>query len=171
MARDLVRQAGMTRTFPRRADVRGSDSAAVEVELLAWLLDNSIPIPGTGRRVGIDALFGLIPGAGDMVSGGLGLLVVLRGAQRGLPTIVLARMLVNVALDFAIGAIPVIGDLFDMWFKSNVRNVDLMRRYVATPSASTAGQWVFFAGILAALGLAAFAFVWLVWTLLGAIFS
>ncbi len=96
---------------------------------------------------------------------------MVRAAQRGLPTIVLARMLANVALDFGIGAIPVIGDLFDMWYKANIRNVGLMRRHVANPDASTAGQWLFFGGILATLGLAAFAFVWLVWTLLGAIFS
>ena len=80
-------------------------------------------------------------------------------------------MLANLALDFAIGSIPIIGDLFDMWFKSSVRNVGLMRRYVTEPGASTAGQWLFFAGILATLGLAAIAFVWLVWALLGAIFG
>ena len=160
----------MTRALTRHATPR-NDSATAEVELLAWLLDNSIPIPGTGRRIGLDALIGLIPGAGDIVSGGLGLLVVVRAAQRGLPTIVLARMLANVALDFGIGAIPVIGDLFDMWYKANIRNVGLMRRHVANPDASTAGQWLFFGGILATLGLAAFAFVWLVWTLLGAIFT
>ena len=166
----------MTRTYLRRTDalnvdVRNSNAATAEVELLAWLLDNSIPIPGTGQRIGVDALIGLIPGAGDLVSGGLGLLVVVRAAQRGLPTIVLARMLLNVALDFGIGVIPIIGDVFDMWFKSNARNVGLMRRYVTTPGASTAGQWVFFGGILAALGLAALAFAWLVWALIGAIFS
>lgn len=154
-----------------RAISRPNDSATAEVELLAWLLDNSIPIPGTGRRIGVDALIGLIPGAGDLVSGGLGLLVVVRAAQRGLPMIVLARMLVNVALDFSIGAIPVIGDLFDLWFKSNLRNVGLMRRYVTAPGASTAGSWLFFGGIVAALGLAAFTFVWLIWTALGAIFG
>jgi Domain of unknown function (DUF4112) len=162
----LGMSAGMTRALSRQ-----TDAAANEVELLAWLLDNSIPIPGTGRRIGVDALIGLIPGLGDVVSGGLGLLVVLRGAQHGLPTIVVARMLVNVALDFAIGAIPFIGDLFDMWFKANLRNVALMRRYVYTPTASTAGQWLFFGGILAALGLAAFGFVWLVGSALGAIFA
>lgn len=160
----------MTRALTRRPTQR-TDAATAEVELLAWLLDNSIPIPGTGRRIGVDALIGLIPGAGDLVSGGLGLLVVVRAAQRGLPTIVLARMLLNVALDFSIGAIPIIGDAFDLWFKSNARNVALMRRYVATPTASTAGQWLFFGGILAAVGLAALAFVWLIWALLGAIFS
>src|SRR4029453_8100907 len=97
--------AGMTRALSRQ-----TDAAANEVELLAWLLDNSIPIPGTGRRIGLDALVGLIPGVGDFVPAGLGLLVVARATQRGLPNVVLARMLFNVALDFAIGAIPFIGD-------------------------------------------------------------
>ena len=160
----------MTRALSRTLTPR-PDSATAEVELLAWLLDNSIPIPGTGRRIGLDALIGVIPVAGDIVSSGLGLLVVVRAAQRGLPTIVLARMLVNVGLDFAIGSIPFIGDLFDMWFKSSVRNVGLMRRYVTEPGASTTGQWLFFGGILATVGLAALAFAWLIWTLLGAIFS
>ena len=91
----------MTQSLTRR-----TDTATTEVELLAWLLDNSIPIPGTGRRIGLDALIGLIPGAGDIVSGGLGLLVVFRAAQRGLPTIVLARMLVNLALDYTSAPSP-----------------------------------------------------------------
>ena len=162
----------MTRSLVRRTDASGrraTDSGTADVELLAWLLDNSIPIPGTGQRVGIDALVGLIPGAGDLVSAGLGLLVVARATQRGLPTVVLARMLVNVALDLAIGAIPIVGDLFDFAYKSNARNVGLLRRYAETPNASTAGQWLFLGGLLAVLGLAAFAFVWAAWAVIGAI--
>lgn len=164
----------MTRSLVRRTDalaVRPRASATADIELLAWLLDNSIPILGTGRRIGLDALVGLIPGAGDLVSAGLGLLVVARAMQRGLPTVVLARMLANVALDFAIGAIPIAGDLFDFAYKSNARNVGLLRRYAETPNTSTTGQWLFFGGLLAVVGLAAFAFVWLVWAVLGAIFS
>lgn len=154
-----------------RTTLRRTDASAADVELLAWLLDNSIPIPGTGRRIGLDAVIGLVPGLGDVVSGGLGLLVVIRAAQRGLPTIVLARMLTNVALDFAIGSIPVIGDAFDLWFKANARNVGLLRRYAETPASSTAGQWAFFVGLLLALGAVALAFAWLIWSLLGALFS
>lgn len=154
-----------------RTTWRRTDASAADVELLAWLLDNSIPIPGTGRRIGLDAVIGLVPGLGDVVSGGLGLLVVIRAAQRGLPNIVLARMLTNVALDFAIGSIPVIGDAFDLWFKANARNVGLLRRYAEAPTTSTAGQWAFFVGLLLALGAMALAFAWLIWSLLGALFS
>jgi hypothetical protein len=145
--------------------------APADMELLAWLLDNSIPIPGTARRVGIDALIGLVPGLGDVISGGLGLLVVARAAGLGLPRIVLARMLANVALDFAIGSIPVIGDAFDLWYKANARNMDLLRRYLATPRAPTGGQWLFFGALLAGFLLVAALIVWVVAQLIGALFS
>ena len=140
-----------------------------DMEALAWLLDNSIPIPGTGRRIGIDAIIGLVPGLGDVVSGGLGLVVVARGVQLGLPGVVVARMLVNVALDFVIGSIPVIGDAFDLWFKANQRNVGLVRRYVLAPGSSTAPQWGFFGAILVGMILLAVAVVWLIGRLLGTV--
>lgn len=147
------------------------DRSTADAELLAWLLDNSIPIPGTGRRIGLDAVIGFVPGLGDILSGGLGLMIVLRGVQRGLPPVVVARMLTNVALDFAIGSVPLIGDAFDLWYKSNARNIGLLRRYAVDPSASTAGQWGFFVALLAVIGAIAIAFVWLVWSLLSALFG
>jgi hypothetical protein len=104
-------------------------------------------------------------------TGGLGLLIVARAVQRGLPTVVLARMLANVALDFTIGSVPIIGDAFDLWYKSNARNVALLRRYADNPSASTAGQWAFFLGLLAVIGAVAIGFVWLVWAALSALFG
>ncbi|HET6744412.1 MAG TPA: DUF4112 domain-containing protein [Candidatus Limnocylindria bacterium] len=152
-----------------RIATREANPGIADAELLAWLLDNSIPIPGTGRRIGLDAVIGFVPGLGDVLSGGIGLLVVLRGVQRGLPTIVVARMLANVGLDFVVGSIPVIGDAFDLWYKSNSRNVALLRRYSERPGASTAAQWAFFAGLLAAIGLVALGFVWLIWSLIGAL--
>ena len=154
----------MNRTAARR-----TDTGLADAELLAWLLDNSIPIPGTGRRIGLDAVIGLVPGLGDVLSGGLGLLVVVRGVQRGLPSIVVARMLANVALDFVIGAIPLIGDAFDLWYKSNARNIALLRRYAENPTASTTGQWTFFAVVAGAIGGMAMLIVWLIWSLLSAI--
>ncbi len=150
---------------------RADRQSVADAELIAWLLDNSIPIPGTGRRIGLDAVIGLVPGLGDILAGGLGLLSVARAVQRGLPTVVLARMLANVALDFAIGSVPIIGDAFDLWYKSNARNVALLRRYADNPSASTAGQWAFFLGLLAVIGAVAIGFVWLVWAALSALFG
>ena len=145
--------------------------AAADVELIAWLLDNSIPVPGTGRRIGLDAIIGLVPGLGDLLSGGLGLLIVARAAQRRLPNVVMARMLTNVALDFVIGSVPILGDAFDLWYKSNARNVGLLRRYADDPGSSTSGQWAFFVGLLVAVVAIAALFTWLIWSALAAIFS
>lgn len=150
---------------------RPTNASPADVEALAWLLDNSIPIPGTGRRIGLDALVGLVPGLGDVLSGGLGLVVVLRGAQLGVPGIVLARMLANVAIDFVVGSIPVIGDAFDMWFKANLRNVRLIRRHALAPESSTAGAWAFFGVLLGVVVLLAIGAVWVLWRLLTAIFG
>lgn len=125
------------------------DRALVEVESLAWLLDNSIPVPGTGgRRFGVDAIIGLVPVVGDFLSGGIGLFVIWRASRMGLPRIVVARMLANSAIDFVIGAIPFIGDAFDLWFKANTRNLNLMRRHLERPDTSTRNEWLVLAGLL-----------------------
>jgi len=145
--------------------------AGTDVELIAWLLDNSIPVPGTGRRIGIDAIIGLVPGLGDLLSGGLGLLIVARAAQRRLPNVVVARMLTNVALDFVIGSVPILGDAFDLWYKSNARNVVLLRRYADDPGSSTRGQWGFFIGLLVVVVTVAALLIWLIWSVLAALFS
>ena len=129
------------RRVPRTAEDR--DRSLAEVQALAWLLDNSIPVPGTGgRRFGIDALIGLVPGIGDAVSGAIGLLVVWRGSRMGLPRIAVTRMLLNTLIDVSIGAIPILGDAFDLWFKANTRNLGLMRRYLETPESSTRDDWL-----------------------------
>jgi hypothetical protein len=148
-----------TRRF-RQADID-------EVETIAWLLDNSIPVPGTGRRIGIDAVIGFVPGLGDMLSGLVGVLIVARAAALGLPRVVVARMLFNVAIDFVIGAVPVAGDAFDLWFKANARNVALMRAYLGDRDRSTAPQWAFFAVVLAAMVIIAGLVFWLIASLVG----
>ena len=152
-----------------RSEAQRARSLA-EVEGLAWLLDNSIPVPGTGgRRFGIDAIIGIVPGVGDVVSGVLGLLVVWRGSRMGLPRIVVARMLLNALLDIAIGAIPVAGDAFDLWFKASTRNLALMRRHLERPDTSTREDWT---AVLVVVGLAVAvigAIVWLIVAVVGAI--
>lgn len=147
------------------------EPAPADVEVLAWLLDNSIPIPGTGRRIGLDGIIGLLPGFGDLISGGLGILVVARAAHLGLPRIVLARMLANVAIDFTVGAIPLAGDAFDFWYKAHARNVGLLRRHLLHPRASTAGRWAFFGALLLAFLLLAAGVVWLITQLLALVFG
>lgn len=105
------------------------NSAAGEIRRLAWLLDSAIRLPG-GFRIGLDGIVGLVPGIGDA----LGLLastyIVVRARRFGVPGVVLARMIGNVALEFVIGTIPVLGDLFDFAFKANLRNLALMEQYL-----------------------------------------
>jgi Domain of unknown function (DUF4112) len=152
--------------LPARTHDRSSSMA--EVETLAWLLDNSIPVPFLpGRRFGADAIIGLVPGFGDLVSAGLGLFVVWRASRMGLPRIVVARMLVNSAVDLVVGAIPFAGDAFDLWFKANTRNLYLARRWLEQPERSTRDEWLALLLIVAILvGMVAFVF-WAVFAVIG----
>lgn len=141
-----------------------------EVEALAWLLDNSIPVPGTGgRRFGIDALIGFVPVVGDLVSGGIGLFVVWRGSRLGMPRVIVARMLANTAIDIAIGAIPFIGDAFDLWFKANTRNLALVRRHLEEPQTSTRHEWLVLCGLIGLLIAVVAVLGWFVVSLVSAI--
>jgi Domain of unknown function (DUF4112) len=159
----------VTRLPPRTSDrARG----LAEVDTLAWLLDNSIPVPFLpGRRFGADAIIGLVPGFGDLVSAGLGLFVVWRASRMGLPRIVVARMLVNSAIDLVVGVIPFAGDAFDLWFKANTRNLDLARRWLERPDRSTRDEWLALLLIVAILvGMVAFV-VWVVAAVISAFFG
>lgn len=102
---------------------------------LAWLLDASFRVPGTGVRFGWDALIGLIPGVGDAATGLLAAWIVAEAARLGAPGSVLARMLGNVGLDLLVGAVPLLGDLFDAGFKANQRNVRLLESWLERPDA------------------------------------
>jgi hypothetical protein len=102
------------------------DEAAVErMRAVAYLLDESVRVPGTDLRVGLDPLVSAVPVVGDVVSGGLGLYVILESAYLGVSFTTLVRMLANVAIDAAGGSIPYVGVLFDAFWKSNKRNLEL----------------------------------------------
>lgn len=107
---------------------------------LARVLDTAVGIPGTRLRVGLDALLGLIPGAGDAASAALSGYIILAAARAGASKPVLMRMVGNVIVDTVIGAIPVIGDLFDIAFRSNSRNVALLERLAADPMTVDRGS-------------------------------
>ena len=107
---------------------------------LAKLLDTAVGVPGTKLRVGLDALLGLIPGAGDAIGAALSGYIILAAARAGATRATLVRMVGNVAVDTLIGAIPVLGDLFDVAFKSNARNVALLERLNAEPAAVARGS-------------------------------
>jgi hypothetical protein len=120
-----------------------SDDASLspELELIARWTDTVFRIPGLNIRFGLDAILGLIPGLGDIVTS-LASLYILGAANRyNVPRITLARMATNILLDTLVGAIPLVGDLFDVYWKSNRRNVDLLRRHMsAAPGAEKSLQ-------------------------------
>ncbi len=119
---------------------------------LADLLDRRFRVPGTDVRVGLDPLLGLVPGAGDAIAGFLGSFIVYVAAAQGVPRITLVRMALNIALNGLVGALPVVGDLFSFWFKSNVRNLELLERHAPQGGAgATAPDWGFVVGLLFAL--------------------
>lgn len=104
---------------------------ARRVRALGWLLDNSIPIPGTGRRIGLDAVIGLVPGIGDLAGGVLSGYIILEAARAQVPTLTLVRMLGNVGIDTLVGVVPAVGDLFDAAWKANTKNVVLLEGHLA----------------------------------------
>ena len=119
---------------------------------LADLLDQRFIIPGTSIRIGLDPILGLIPGIGDGLANIAGSAILLIAAQYRLPKIVILRMGLNVALNAMIGAVPIFGDIFSIWFRSNVKNVQLLERYLsAEERASTFGNWIFVIAIVAGI--------------------
>lgn len=109
--------------------------------LTHWL-DSAVRIPGTRITVGLDALLGLIPGGGDLAGAALSAYLVTLAARAGAPASVLARMLGNVIIDAAVGTIPVLGDLFDVGWKANSRNLRLLEAQVDTPEPTArASRW------------------------------
>ncbi len=119
---------------------------------IALLMDNLIRVPGTKFRIGIDPLIGLIPGIGDTGSAMVSALALLQAARQGLPKIILARMSVNILLNELIGIIPVVGDAFSFWFKSNARNHQLIKEHVGGRRKAGRSDWIFVFGILVLLG-------------------
>jgi Domain of unknown function (DUF4112) len=110
----------------------GTDAASVRkrIEGLEMLLERSLVIPVINRPVGLDAIAGLVPVAGDLLTAAMGLYIVWEGKNLGMPKWKLWRMLGNVAFDSAVGAVPVAGDLFDFLFRSNSRNLKIIKRHL-----------------------------------------
>ena len=98
----------------------------VTLRKFAMLLDEAVRIPGTNRKVGLDAGIGLIPGVGDVISGALSAWIIVGALRHRVPTSKVFRMLVNVIVDLLLGAIPVLGDVFDFVFEQNVMNMRLL---------------------------------------------
>ena len=110
----------------------GTDVASVRrrIEAMEKLLENSFTIPGVNYRVGLDSIAGLVPVVGDLVTAAMGMWLVWEARNLGLPKWKLWRMTGNVAFDTAVGAIPVVGDAFDFLFRSNTKNLKVIKRHL-----------------------------------------
>lgn len=119
-----------------------------QLDDLAWALDNYFKVPGINWRFGLDSLIGLIPGAGDILTGLLGLYIIFRAIQFRLPKVVITRMVINTLIDIVVGCIPILGDAFDFVWKSNAMNMKLFHHYVESPERSTRPHWFFFGALV-----------------------
>lgn len=140
---------------------------------LAWLLDSSIPIPGTGFSVGLEALIGLFPVVGDLVGVFLSSYILREAAALGVSRSILARMAFNVALEGLVGMIPLAGDVFDAAYKANQRNVRLLNDYLDRPAEALRASRLFMASLVGATvlflvvtGAAGFLLARWIWSLL-----
>jgi len=115
---------------------RSRAERVARLDALATLLDTAFILPGTNVRFGLDALIGLVPGIGDAITTAISLYIVHEAHQLGAPSHVILRMLANVALDGFVGAVPVVGDAFDVMWRANRRNVRLLREWRAREDRS-----------------------------------
>jgi hypothetical protein len=118
-----------TETYKQEGSPLSHEERLARLETLATLMDAAILIPGTNVRIGLDALIGLVPGVGDLVSAGISSMIVLEARRMGAPRWLVARMIANVAVDAIGGAVPLVGDLLDVAYRANLKNTQLLRRH------------------------------------------
>lgn len=106
-------------------------SALRRIEAMEYLLERSLTIPGINRKVGLDAIVGLVPVLGDVITAAMAGYIVWEASNLGLPKWKLWRMAGNIAVDTVFGAIPLVGDAFDVMFRSNTRNLKIVKRHLA----------------------------------------
>ncbi|NJP09385.1 MAG: DUF4112 domain-containing protein [Leptolyngbyaceae cyanobacterium RU_5_1] len=129
------------------------ESALQRIRVVSHLLDNAIAVPGTRFRFGIDPILGLFPGAGDWLSAVLSVYIVLEALRFNLPKKILIQMVTNLVLDTAAGSVPVVGDVFDVTWKANSRNLALLENHIRDPKPQKAADRRFV--ILVIIGLIA----------------
>jgi hypothetical protein len=136
--------------------MRESDARTVAA-LRKWsvLLDSAFRVPGTNLTFGLDPIIGLIPWIGDITTPLFSAVLLLHAVRMRIPKIVQLRMLMNAAIDFAIGVIPVVGDFFDFGWKANVRNLALLERHAHPGTPASASDWAFVLIVLGVLALLA----------------
>jgi hypothetical protein len=145
------------------------------LDQLSFWMDGLFRVPGTGWRLGLDAVVGLVPGVGDFATTAVSLYILAAGVRYRVPKATLLRMAANIGVDYLLGAVPVVGDLFDAAWKSNQMNVELLRqRASVTPEEATRGRasdWLFLAvlslGLLALLAGSLAVSLWLLFKFAG----
>jgi hypothetical protein len=121
----------MSKVFSNAIEVRPQEASLQRLERLAELLDSALPVPGTRFRVGLDSIFGFIPGIGDAAGAAVSTYLIFEAARLGVSVGTLLRMVGNVAIETVIGAVPLLGDLFDVFWKANLKNLALLRAGLA----------------------------------------
>jgi hypothetical protein len=111
----------------KRVDLAEAEAAYARIEALARAMDSIVAIPGTKVRVGFDALLGLVPVVGDVVSQAISSYIIWEARRLGVSRLTMARMIGNSLVDMSIGAVPVLGDAFDVAFRANMRNLALLK--------------------------------------------
>jgi hypothetical protein len=135
----------MTRDERKAVDVeKGLDD-------LARYLDGLFRIPGTDWRFGLDALIGLVPNVGDTLTSLASFYILFSGVRYGVPKITLLRMALNIGIDYLVGSIPFVGDAFDFFWKSNQRNMDLIRERATGKGKGKTSDYVFIIGLIGIL--------------------
>jgi hypothetical protein len=109
---------------------RDPQSIRQRIEMMEHMLEKAIVLPGIGRRIGLDAIIGLVPVVGDAITAAMGAWIVWEARNLGMSKWQITRMATNVGVDTAIGAIPLVGDLFDLAFRSNSRNLRIIRKHL-----------------------------------------
>ena len=117
-------------TDRRIAELKGREEAQRRLQRIARLMDSQVRVPVIGLRIGADAILGLVPGVGDVLTGAIGAYLIYEAQRLGIPRAAIARMLANIAVDTAIGAIPVAGDIWDFFFRANDRNMQILARHI-----------------------------------------
>ena len=125
------------------------------LDRLGWLMDDLFRVPVLGWRFGLDALIGLIPGFGDTATSVVSFYILVNAVRYGVPKITLLRMGLNIGIDYVVGSLPFVGDVVDAWWKSNRKNLNLLKERATVSAeearAASASDWLFVGGIMLGL--------------------
>ena len=153
MSRQLARKEDGGLAEARRQHTHAEIEQSIEQ--LSRYMDGLFRIPGTGWRFGLDALVGLVPGVGDLATTAVSFYILASGVRYRVPKVTLLRMGLNIAVDYLLGSVPLVGDFFDAFWKSNQKNVELLRRRAAVPADEARrgrlGDWLFVGLLMLAL--------------------